>query len=53
MDKIIKFGETVEGYNTPVLNEREIRAAAGIIFLMIYYCFKIFMSSINITLYIV
>ena len=36
MDKIIKFGETVEGYNTPVLNEREIRAAAGIIFLMMF-----------------
>jgi hypothetical protein len=30
---IIKFGETVEGYNIPVLNEREIRAAAGILFL--------------------
>ena len=28
-----KFGETVEGYNIPVLNEREIRAAAGILFL--------------------
>jgi Domain of unknown function (DUF4395) len=34
MNKIIKFGETVEGYNIPVLNEREIRAAAGILFLM-------------------
>jgi hypothetical protein len=31
--KIIKFGEVVEGYNVPVLNEREIRAAAGILFL--------------------
>ncbi|MDP3437713.1 MAG: DUF4395 domain-containing protein [Bacteroidales bacterium] len=30
---MIKFGETVEGYNIPVLNEREIRAAAGILFL--------------------
>ena len=30
--KIIKFGEDVEGYNVPVLNEREIRAAAGILF---------------------
>lgn len=28
-----KFGEIVEGYNVPVLNEREIRAAAGILFL--------------------
>lgn len=33
MKKIIKFGETVEGYDIPVLNEREIRAAAGILFL--------------------
>ncbi|MEO6613256.1 MAG: DUF4395 domain-containing protein [Chitinophagaceae bacterium] len=33
MGNIIKFGETVEGYNIPVLNEREIRAAAGILFL--------------------
>lgn len=30
---IIQFGETVEGYSIPVLNEREIRAAAGISFL--------------------
>lgn len=28
----IKFGEDVEGYAVPVLNEREIRAAAGILF---------------------
>lgn len=34
--KIIKFGEDVEGYSIPVLNEREIRAAAGILFLMMY-----------------
>jgi len=33
MKKIITFGENVEGYNIPVLNEREIRAAAGILFL--------------------
>ena len=33
MRKLIKFGEDVEGYNIPVLNEREIRAAAGILFL--------------------
>jgi hypothetical protein len=30
----MKFGEDVEGYNVPVLNEREIRAAAGILFLL-------------------
>jgi hypothetical protein len=33
MNKLIQFGEDVEGYNFPVLNEREIRAAAGILFL--------------------
>src|SRR3954469_8182367 len=33
MNKVIHFGENVEGYNIPVLNEREIRAAAGILFL--------------------
>ena len=33
MEKIIKFGEDVEGYAIPVLNEREIRAAAGMMFL--------------------
>ncbi len=33
MKKIVKFGEDVEGYNIPVLNEREIRAAAGLLFL--------------------
>lgn len=30
---ILGFGESVEGYSIPVLNEREIRAAAGILFL--------------------
>ena len=34
--KIIKFGEDVEGYSIPVLNEREIRAAAGILFLLMF-----------------
>lgn len=33
MIKLIKFGEEVPGYNIPVLNEREIRASAGILFL--------------------
>ena len=36
MNKIIKFGEDVEGYNIPVLNEREIRASAGILFLVMF-----------------
>lgn len=36
MKKKKQFGETVEGYNIPVLNEREIRAAAGILFLAVF-----------------
>src|SRR4030095_550122 len=33
MNNLIQFGENIEGYNIRVLNEREIRAAAGILFL--------------------
>jgi len=33
MDTIIQFGEKIEGSSFPVLNEREVRAAAGILFL--------------------
>lgn len=33
MKEHIYFGETVKGYDIPVLNEREARAAAGILFL--------------------
>lgn len=36
MENIIQFGERVEGYNIPVLNEREIRASAGILFLGVF-----------------
>ena len=36
MNRIIKFGEDVKGYNIPVLNEREIRASAGILFLVMF-----------------
>jgi Domain of unknown function (DUF4395) len=36
MKNTIQFGENVPGYDIPVLNEREIRAAAGIMFLVIY-----------------
>lgn len=32
MKPIVQFGEVVDGYAVPVLNEREIRAAAGILF---------------------
>jgi len=33
---MIKFGEDVNGYEIPVLNEREIRAAAGIFFVFAF-----------------
>jgi hypothetical protein len=36
MNKAKQFGETVAGYHIPVLNEREIRASAGILFLMMF-----------------
>lgn len=35
-NKILKFGETVPGFDVPVLNEREIRAAAGLLFVMMF-----------------
>jgi hypothetical protein len=36
VSSIVKFGEDVDGYSIPVLNEREIRAAAGLLFLMMF-----------------
>jgi hypothetical protein len=36
MSAIIKFGEDIDGYSVPVLNEREIRASAGILFLAMF-----------------
>lgn len=32
----LSFGERVAGYDTPVLNEREVRAAAGILFVAMF-----------------
>jgi hypothetical protein len=68
MKKANQFGETVEGYNIPVLNEREIRAAAGILyfftflslmfilfkgsFLMIKYAITVFMIDFIIRVFI-
>lgn len=34
MSKVCQFGEDVEGFNIRVLNQHEIRAAAGILFLL-------------------
>jgi hypothetical protein len=36
MSKVKQFGEKVEGYTIPVLNEREVRASAGILFLLVF-----------------
>lgn len=68
MNKIIKFGEDVAGYNIPVLNEREIRASAGILFLimlisilvvilkgdflLLKYAITIFLTDISIRVFI-
>lgn len=42
-----QFGETVEGYDIPVLNEREIRGAAGILFLFMLISFMNIMFKAN------
>lgn len=47
MNKIFQFGENVEGYRVPVLNEREVRASAGILFLFAYTSLLIIFLSEN------
>jgi len=47
MRKIIQFGEEVEGYTIPVLNEREIRAAAGILFLATFISLMLILFQNN------
>jgi hypothetical protein len=47
MNRIIKFGEDVEGYNIPVLNEREVRAAAGVLFLATFISLMFIMFNDN------
>jgi len=42
MSRILGFGETVEGYAVPVLNEREVRASAGILF---FFAMASFMNA--------
>ncbi|EKE18171.1 MAG: hypothetical protein ACD_10C00099G0002 [uncultured bacterium] len=39
MNKLIAFGEHIDGYDMPVLNEREIRASAGILFFLALIAF--------------
>lgn len=47
MNKAIQFGEQVEGYDIPVLNEREIRASAGILFLATFISLTQIMAKNN------
>ena len=47
MSRIVKFGEDVDGYDIPVLNEREIRAAAGLLFLMMFIAIAAAISTRN------
>jgi hypothetical protein len=47
VNKTIQFGESVDGYAVPVLNEREIRAAAGILFLATLLSFLFIMFRGN------
>jgi hypothetical protein len=42
MSKLFGFGETIAGYDVPVLDEREVRAAAGILF---FFALVSFMNS--------
>lgn len=37
--RVFQFGESREGYSVPVLNEREVRASAGILFLLAMIAF--------------
>ena len=47
MNQVIKFGEDVKGFNIPVLNEREIRAAAGILFLATFIALMLILFKNN------
>lgn len=47
MNKLVQFGEDVEGYNIRVLNEREIRASAGILFLATFISLMLIMFKNN------
>ena len=47
MKKAKQFGETVEGYNIPVLNEREIRASAGILYFFMFLAWMLVIFKEN------
>jgi hypothetical protein len=44
---IFRFGEVVEGYPIPVLNEREIRASAGLLFLATFLSLMFILFEAN------
>ena len=47
MKNNLQFGETVSGYNISVVNEREIRAAAGIMFLATFISLMLIINGGN------
>ena len=47
MKTVKQFGETVEGYNIPVLNEREIRASAGILYFFMFLAWMLVIFKEN------
>ena len=47
MNRNKQFGENVEGYAIPVLNNREIRATAGIMFLLAFISLILILSNGN------
>jgi len=47
MNKTIQFGENIDGYDIPVLNEREIRAAAGLLFLATFMSLMVIIFKNN------
>ncbi|MGA2974176.1 MAG: DUF4395 domain-containing protein [Spirochaetia bacterium] len=55
MGKMVRIGEDVEGYAVPVLNEREIRASAGMLFLamLLSYLLIIFKGNFLLIKYVI
>lgn len=47
MNKVIQFGENVPGYDIPVLNEREVRASAGLLFLATFISLMLILFKNN------
>ncbi len=47
MNSLVRFGENVDGYSIRVLNEREIRASAGILFLATFISLMLILFKDN------